>query len=217
MPICRPSRTACCAAATERGRPMLKGMTAPGNRTKPRTGTISSSFDSSFSMGACGVGEGAAWLASDMLLRLVEPDEQAAIDHRMTDASVDAGRQRYSSLETSLRQLQSMDESGRQLRRQAALAGDDQRAALDLRLDLVGVHPRQGGEDEYLRLRLQHVDRRLPADAVGARRRLEKLLVQPFGARHQFKRVRPHTVSRIKRSHAVLPPFPRGHPRLAFP
>src|SRR5438067_3653592 len=47
MPSGRCSRAAYCAAARERSRPMARGTTSPGNRTRLRTGTMATASSGS--------------------------------------------------------------------------------------------------------------------------------------------------------------------------
>src|SRR5262245_19710992 len=111
MPIWRCSRTACWAAATERGRPTVTGATMPGNSTILRTGTMISA-----SAGSGGVTR--ACSSAMACLHFQQSDHQTAIRRRAPDVAIAAGRQPYAALEPSLRQLDAMDDGGAQLGRQ---------------------------------------------------------------------------------------------------
>src|SRR5581483_9154344 len=140
MPIWRCSRTACCAAATDPGRPIVNGSTSPGNSTVLRTGTmISASVGTGGRLPApapCPSREAASATES---LRLAEGDQQTAMNGRAADAAVAAGWQAHAPLEAALRQLQPMDDCSVELARQLARAGDDEVGAVDGSLHLVGV------------------------------------------------------------------------------
>ena len=138
MPTCGSSRTACCAAATEAGRPTVTGSTTPGNSTDSRTGRMISAFGGRL-MPPSAAGGGAeigsertrrSWRLQPIdVLRLqavlCEADHQAAIHERWrTCALVAAGRQRHAPLEAALRQLQAVDRGVAQLGRQQPESGD---------------------------------------------------------------------------------------------
>src|SRR6478736_7268332 len=99
IPICRWSRSACWAAATDFGRMTATGITTPGNSTKLRTGTM---------MVASGgrAGSSGVRLSATAGLRLLERHGEAAVDHLDIDLIIAAGRQPDAPLEATLRQLE---------------------------------------------------------------------------------------------------------------
>ncbi len=176
MPTGRCSRTACCAAAIERGRPTVIGITMPGNSTVLRTGTmISASGGSGGRARRRRVVRAPARPASAMLLsglhdlvvshgrpRFLQCDQQTAVAGRALDGAVAPGRQPHAPLEPSLRQLEAVDDGRPHLRRQHAGAGEHQVVAVDRGFDAVRIDARQRHQHQHLALGLQHVDRRLP-------------------------------------------------------
>jgi hypothetical protein len=111
-----------------------------------------------------------------------QADKQAAVADNPDDPIVATRRQGNAPLEAPLRKLKTVDESGAQLRRQNASAGDDQRPAFDRRLDLIFANARQGDEDQHLVFGLQHIGGRLPdraAKAGQARKSLSTQALRP--------------------------------------
>jgi hypothetical protein len=66
------------------------------------------------------------------------------------------------ALETTLRQIHAVDPRLSQFGRQHAAASYDEGGGLDHRLDVIGRDARERDKDQDLRLRLQHIDGRLP-------------------------------------------------------
>src|ERR1700686_908600 len=120
MPTCRWSRTACCAAAIERWRPMVIGITRLGNRTTLRTGTMMRA-----SGGKGGIGEGARLaLSSDVLRKRVsvterscflQRHEEASVGYSVADRAVAPRRKPHAALEPALRKLETMNDGRAQL------------------------------------------------------------------------------------------------------
>src|ERR1044072_73352 len=183
-PIWRCSRTACWAAAIERGRPTVIGATMPGNNTIRRTGTMIIA-----SGGSGGVGRGCSSAIGG--LRFAQCDDQAAVGGGARAAAIAAGGEPDAPLKPTLRQLDAMDDSRAQLRRQHAGARDHQVRAIDDGLDLVDAPPRQGEEQQRLALGLENIDRRLPGPWAA---RLKELAMQAFGPGERVARLGPHPV-----------------------
>src|SRR4051794_29550646 len=95
----------------------------------------------------------------------------------MVYGAVAARWQLHATLETPLRQFQTMDRGMVQLGRQDPLAGNSEPAILDHRLDLAGIDAGQSHQDQHLTLSFQDIHRRLPRRRVraGSPARLEKL------------------------------------------
>jgi len=93
---------------------------------------------------------------------LIQGDEEAAIDHRSTDALVTPDGKSYASFEPALRQFQPVDD-GRPKR-----GGKDTSPRYqEIRIinncfNLVGVHARQRDKNQHLELRFENIDRRFP-------------------------------------------------------
>src|SRR6476646_8779135 len=89
MPIWRCSRTACCAAATDVGRPTLMGSTMPGNSTVLRTGTMMRESDGRDA--AAAVGDLASTSATGPL-HLAQRDHEATVYAGSPDVLVASAR-----------------------------------------------------------------------------------------------------------------------------
>src|SRR3954453_3560525 len=150
MPTGRCSRTACCAAAIERCRPTVTGITTPGNRTKFRTGMMIIASGGNGGSGASGrVWFG--WMEGDpppcsmriWLIsatghpRLLKRDHDAAAGRLPADRRIAAGRQTDAPLETALRQFKTVDYGGTELGGQHAAAGHNKIAPVDCGLHVV--------------------------------------------------------------------------------
>src|SRR5208282_2039302 len=110
MPTGFCSLTAFCAARTERGRSSVIGNTVPGNSTMPRTGTMIS---------ASGGNGAAPRVSSETVaasairgLRLLQRNEQGAVELRSMNGAVAARRQTNAPFESALRQFETMDDCG---------------------------------------------------------------------------------------------------------
>src|SRR5436190_2267420 len=144
-PIGRCSRTACWAAATDFGRPMVTGITTPGNSTKLRTGMMIMASGGNGLMAvvlpvACGAplaGEppwSNTYLASVAATEpssLFQGDREAPMHGRAAHRAIDAGRQTDAAFKPPLRQLEPVDHRRLQLGRQNPHAGDDEVGAID--------------------------------------------------------------------------------------
>src|SRR5215216_4598358 len=126
IPTWRWVRTASCAAAIDCLRPMAIGKTVRGKRTKPRTGTMTRAF-----AGSSGAepweASGARKRSGEKFIRVrasgggfSEAHKDATLERGAGDGTVSSSRQRDTSLETSLRQLQPMDERILEFRGQRA-------------------------------------------------------------------------------------------------
>src|SRR6516165_4633576 len=150
MPTWRWSRTACCAAAIDFGRPSVIGSTRPGNSTVLRTGTIISASGGkagielapreapSFALICC---------SATMRSYFLQRHDQTTGGSGAAHAGITASRQAQAPVKASLRQFEPMDGRGAQLLRQDAGAGDDEIAVLDHSLRVVGIDPRQRDQD----------------------------------------------------------------------
>src|SRR5215211_6097878 len=146
MPTGRCSRTACWAAASERGRPMVIGSTTPGNITISRTGRMMSASGGSGGMdvGARPVrsSDGAnACMSATEWLRLVKGNHETAVDGRAAYVAVVSDGQAQATFEASLRDFEAMNGCGPQLRRQYAHAGEDQNPIFNAGLDAFRLDP----------------------------------------------------------------------------
>src|SRR5438132_6898591 len=152
MPTCRCSRTACWAAAIERGRPIVTGSTMPGNRTILRTGTMMSASPGTGAIAAAPLAGAAACATSGSATdgsNLLQRDQEATVGRGAAHRAVAARRQPHATLEAALRQLEAVDDGGLQLLRQHAGSREHQVIILDRGLDLIGIDPRQGNDDEH--------------------------------------------------------------------
>src|SRR5208282_6701759 len=160
----RCSRTACCAAAIDFGRPSVIGSTRPGNNTVLRTGTM---------MSASGGSGGRAPLpdpffdsTSDSATawpRFLQRDHQAARNDGAAHIAVAPGRQPKPPVETPLGQFEPMNGCSAPFLRHGTRAGDDEIAVLDHRLCIVGIDAGQRDERENLEFGFEKIDRRLPS------------------------------------------------------
>src|SRR5262245_14110729 len=141
MPTWRCSRTACWAAPMDFGRPTVTGSTTPGNRTRSRTGMMTSASGGSGGMDAAPRAP-ASWVpfrsgspgvlnSTTMRLHLPQGDHQTTVDGGPRDVAVASGREADAAGEAALRQLEAMNLGGAELRRQRADALDDQMRVLD--------------------------------------------------------------------------------------
>jgi hypothetical protein len=98
-----------------------------------------------------------------------------------------------------LRELEPVNPGVAQLDRQHAASADDEGSAIDHGLDLIGIDPGQGYQNENFPVGLQHIDRRFPAGLLRTRRGLqaEELPTQPFGARKRIDCLGQHPVDGI--------------------
>src|SRR6516162_1932014 len=158
MPTWRWSRTACCAAATDFGRPSVIGSTKPGNNTTLRTGTTMSA-----SAGSGGNGPVPGALASLAKISgsatahpcFLQRNDKATGDHGAAHIGVTAGRQPDASIEPPLRQLEPMNDRGAPFGRHGTGAGDDEVAILDDGLRAVGIDAGQRDQRQNLVVGLQ--------------------------------------------------------------
>src|SRR5207248_9042945 len=111
--------------------------------------------------------------------------------HEAADGVAAKGK-RDAPLEAALRQLEPVDAGVAKLRRKRALAGDDEHAVLDHRLDIVRIDAGKRDQDQELVLGFEHVDRRLPAGFLTA-----ELLAQPFAAGQLVQGLGQHPVEGI--------------------
>ncbi len=164
MPTWRWSRTACCAAAIDFGRPSVIGSTSPGNSTVLRTGTMISA--SAGNGGEAPLAARPAFGAFRLQPRFgpafCNVITRQPVDDGAAHRAVAPGRQPHPPVEPALRQLQPMNDRGAQFRRIGARSGDDEIAVLDHRLRAVGVDAGQRDQRQHLELGFQNVDRRLP-------------------------------------------------------
>src|SRR5947207_13025996 len=167
IPTWRWSRTACCAAAIDFGRPSVIGSTRPGNSTVVRTGTTISASGGSGG-GAAPPGPPAAppYLAlmcasATIRPRFLQGHDQTAGGSRAAHAGIAAGRQAQPAIKPSLRKFESMDRRGTQLLRHNAGTGNDEIAVLDQCLRIVRIDAGQRNQDQNVKLGYQNVDRRL--------------------------------------------------------
>src|SRR5271156_1821268 len=118
MPTGFCSLTARCAARTERGRPRVIGNTVPGNSTMPRTGRMISASGGKGGEGAA-PGLSSETVAASVIrsLRLLERNEQGAVELRSMNGAVAADRQTNAPFESTLRQLETVDDCGPHLGR----------------------------------------------------------------------------------------------------
>src|SRR5215207_4259742 len=213
------SRTACWAAAMDRGRPMAIGATMPGNSTTLRTGRMmrasagsDAEAEASWAPGEPAP-EGATPAGRSKRITVRSPssgfgeaETQAALGREAAHGVVAAGGQQDAPLEAPLRQFEAMDDGGPQFARQDAPARHHERAVLDRRFHAIGIDARQRHKDEDFALGFDHVDGRLPGGL--ARLRLlqaEDLPVHALGARQRFDGFREHPVHRIAVRHAFAP------------
>src|SRR6185312_4973579 len=158
MPTGFCSLTALCAAMTDRGRPSAIGSTVPGNSTRPRTGTM-------ISASAGNGGEGAAARDSSEAVgasvirgpRLLQRDQQAALEFRPMNRAIAARGQTDAALKAALRQFEAVDDRRPHRLRVGPAARDQQFALVDDRLDLVEIDPRQSDQRQHRALRLEDI------------------------------------------------------------
>src|SRR6185312_751952 len=110
--IWRCSRTACCAAATDDGRPTVIGMTTSGKSTVLRTGiamkaSVGGDALTGFAAAGSVVGASSIWAPGSG--ELAQADDEQAVLGAMTDLVVPARRQGHPAFEVALGQLQAMD------------------------------------------------------------------------------------------------------------
>src|SRR6185312_9924875 len=191
IPIGRCSRSACCAAATDLGRAMVIGATAPGNSTMLRTATMiraSSGMRAASRAGLVGI---ACSLSDDMAsFRLCQTDRDTAVHGEAVDRIASSG-QRDPALEPALRNLEPVNAGVAEFRRQGPAPADDEHAVLDDGLDPVRLDARQRDQDEQFVVGFQDVDRWLPARFARTEGGLqvEELLAQPLGASQRADRL----------------------------
>src|SRR5207253_1998584 len=112
-------------------------------------------------------------------------------------------RQLDPPLEMSLRYFQAMDSGVPDLKRQRALAADDQHAGAERHRDLVRLYPGQGDQDGQRLLALENVARRLPS---GCRRATtKKLTMESLSTLHRFAGLFPHQRLELSSRHVGLP------------
>ena len=205
MPTWRCSRTACCAAAIERGRPTVTGSTMPGKQHD-----VAHRHDDRWrrpAAAACGRGCRAALCASARPVISVSAtatpplccrrDQQAAVrrtcgGRRCSGRRAARTRRSKRPCGSSRRWMTAVRSSAGSTRVPATTRSPP---SID-RLDLLGLDARQRDEDQHLALGLQHIDRRLPGRQPRARaRRLEELPVQALGPRQHLARLRPHPIA----------------------
>src|SRR6516165_3084108 len=165
MPTWRWSRTACCAAAIDFGRPSVIGNTRPGNSTVLRTGTMISASGGnggseapptdalSFALMCCSATIGA---------RFLQRHDQTTGGSRAAYAGITAGRQAQAPVKASLRKFEPMDRCGAQLLRHNARAGDDEIAVLNQSLRVIRVDAWECDQHQDFRFGFQNIDWRLP-------------------------------------------------------
>src|SRR5208282_4194080 len=186
MPTWRWSRTACCAAATDFGRPSVIGNTRPGNSTVLRTGTmISASGGNGGSEPPPSADAVLARISASATARprFLQRDHQAAVDDGAAHGAVVYGRKLQPAVKAALRQFEPMNHSRAQGGRIGTHAGDDKLALLDHGLGLLGVDAGQRDQDQDFVFGLQNIDRRLPGrlprlDGAGS----EQLTMHALGA-----------------------------------
>jgi hypothetical protein len=93
---------------------------------------------------------------------LIQGDEEAAIDHRSTDALVTPDGKSYASFEPALRQFQPVDDSGPKHGRKNTSTRYQEIGIVNNRFNLVGVHARQRHENQYFEIGFENIDRRFP-------------------------------------------------------
>ena len=172
MPTCRCSRNACWAAAIDFGRPIVIGITTPGNSTVLRTGTMMRPSDGIARPLLIRRRAGNGLLGSivdDMAISSTgfgEAQAYAAIGGETADG-VTPRRQCNAALEPALRQLETVDVGIAQFRGKHRRPLTTSVPCSMHGFDVFGIDPGQRNEDQYFLLGLQHVDRRLPAWLVG--------------------------------------------------
>src|SRR4029077_6711790 len=209
-PSGRLSLIAACAAAIVRWRPSVMGSTVPGNRTRLRVGIrISvSSGSAAIPANAVSMAPGGGAATSSLVRRswfsrgirkilefgsiargarpsnLVQLQFQTAVRQVAAGNLEPSGRQLDPPLEMPLRYLQPVDPGVSDLERQRAFAADDQNAGAERHLDLVGLDPGQGDQDDQRLVALKNVARRLPGGCRGAAPK--KLTMETLSAFHRF-------------------------------
>src|SRR6202451_4230202 len=130
MPTWRCSRTACCAAAIDFGRPKVIGSIRPGNSTVLRTGTM-------ISASAGNGGKAPPPVPSFAITSATSSPHFLQCNHQTTGGSgaayraVAAGRQPQPAVEPPLWQFEPMDDGRAQFRRQDTGSRDHEIAVLD--------------------------------------------------------------------------------------
>src|SRR5215469_4713272 len=174
MPTWRWSRTACCAAAIDFGRPSVIGSTRPGNSTVLRTGTM---IIASGGSGGSVVPPAAPVAALSLALMcwsatigacFLQCHDQTTGRGYAAHAGITPRRQAQPAVKAALRQFEPMDRRRAQLLRQNAGAGNDEIAVLDHSLSAVRSDARQRNQDQNFELGFQNVDRRLPGRQLRA-------------------------------------------------
>src|SRR6476646_7967273 len=173
-PICRCSRTACWAAAIERSRPTVTGMTTPGNSVMSRTGMMAMASEGNGGrVAVCrSPDDPVAPLVSISAtcgLHFFQHHQQTTVGRGAANIVVAPVRQAQPALEAALRQLEAMDDGGRELGGKRPRTHEHELWTFDPGLDTIGVDARKRHDHENLALGLEHVDRRLPCGRARAR------------------------------------------------
>src|SRR6185437_4090316 len=143
---------ACCAAATDCGRPTVIGSMIPGKSTAFRTPTMMSASGGRGAMSTAVLGWRGALSSATARLRFSQGDHQATGHHRATHIAVLAGRERQPPLEAALRHFEPVDSGAAELQRQDPRASNHEIAVLDHHLGALRLDSRQGNDDEYFLL-----------------------------------------------------------------
>src|SRR3954447_18166756 len=167
MPICRSSRTACCAAAIERPRPMVIGNTRPGNKTRLRTGTIIRASGGNGAMDAAARFPLSSdlprnWASVTQLSRFFQRKHETSVAYGVAHRAIAPRRKPHAALESPLGQLETMDDSGAQFRGKDPHAGDQEVISVENSLHTFRLDARQGDQHEHFTFGFQHIERRLP-------------------------------------------------------
>jgi hypothetical protein len=93
---------------------------------------------------------------------LIQGDQEAAINHRSTDALVTPDGKSYTPFEPALRQFQSVDDGRPKRGRKYTGPRYQEICIVNNRLNLVGVHARQRHKNQHLEICFQNIDRRFP-------------------------------------------------------
>src|SRR5579863_4696307 len=133
MPTWRCSRTACCAAMTDFGRPSVIGSTSPGNSTVLRTGTMMSASGGNGGSAPppCDAPSFARISSATIRTHFLQRNHETAVGIGAAHPAIAPGRQRQPPEKASLGQLKAVDGSGTPLLRHDARPGDDEIAVLD--------------------------------------------------------------------------------------
>src|SRR5215831_17718632 len=199
MPTWRWSRTACCAAAIDFGRPSVIGSTRPGNKTVLRTGTMMSA---SGGKGGNVVAPDPAWFddnisaSATMRPRFLQGNHQTSIDDRAAYAAITAGRQSQPPVEAALRQFEAMNDGGAERGRIGARSGNHQFAVFNDGFDAFRIDARQRDQRQDFKFGFENIDRRLPSRLTClAADRLEQIAMHPLRASEHLERFRPHPIA----------------------